>query len=153
METMKIIKPDSFFAKIAGFFDTVIEYNTYVGGKRMSKKIFIVDDQDGIRMLLAEIFSNEGYHVSKASTGKEALERLTKETFHLLILDYKLPIIDGMEVVQTLEERGQTIPIVLISGLTEQIPSQHVSPLICHIVPKPFDIQHLKKLVDAILSR
>lgn len=118
----------------------------------MSKDIFIVDDQDGIRMLLFEIFSSAGYRVSKASTGKEALDRLSEETFRLLILDYKLPIIDGMEVVRTLEKRGETTPIILISGLTEQINEQQLSPLIKHIVAKPFDIKYLKKLVEAILS-
>lgn len=119
----------------------------------MGKTIFIVDDQEGIRLLLVDVFAQAGYTVRDASTGKEALDRLEIETFDLLIIDYNLPIVNGIDVIRTLEERGQSIPAILISGFAEQFKQTDHSPLIRHIIAKPFDIHLLQQRVKAILSQ
>src|SRR5690625_527709 len=62
----------------------------------MQKEILVVDDQPGIRLLLTDIFENDGYKVNTAETGQEALDKIYKNFFDLIILDYKLPILDGL---------------------------------------------------------
>lgn len=120
----------------------------------MMADILIVDDEEGIRMLLNEILSHSGYQIYNASTGKEALDKLGEQSFQLLILDYRLPIMDGAEMLRELEVRGERIPVILMSGLTEHfIEEQTNSPNVKHIIAKPFDVQHLIGLVQAILPR
>lgn len=69
----------------------------------MSKTVLVVDDQIGIRLLLEEVIQQEGYNVELALNGKEALDKILDNKPDLIMLDYKLPIIDGPTLVKKLE--------------------------------------------------
>ncbi len=86
----------------------------------MEKTVLVVDDQIGIRMLLEEVISHEGYRVEQAMNGQEALDKIKQDSPDLIMLDYKLPIIDGEALVQLLEEDGFAIPTVVMSGLPDE---------------------------------
>lgn len=121
----------------------------------MSKKgILVVDDQPGIRLLLTDILENEGYEVKTATNGKEALHILEESTdLDLLILDYKLPIIDGREVLQAIEEKNMQIPAIIISGLAEDMVEEAENyPFVQLIVQKPFNIKDVTAHVKGILN-
>ena len=124
------------------------------GVRSMTKhKILVVDDQPGIRLLLTEIFTHKGYEVNTAKTGREALDKINARSFDLVILDYKLPILDGLEVIKQLEQQDCTIPLILMSGLTEHLSKQRKeSRLIKKIVSKPFDVQKMSTLVQSMLT-
>lgn len=118
----------------------------------MSGDILIIEDQEGIRMLLSEVFTNAGYRVRTASTGKEAVDILNVETFQLLILDYNLPIISGAEVLRRLDHSLLKTEVILMSGMTDTIEDELMGhPIVKHIVSKPFDIQYMLRLVQSIL--
>ncbi|MGY0691165.1 response regulator [Virgibacillus sp. FSP13] len=119
----------------------------------MRREILIVDDQPGIRLLLQEVFTNEGYQVETANTGKEALEKLHSNTFDLIMLDYKLPIVDGAEVLQRLDKQGVTTPAILMSGLAEEVvkESQNFS-MVREVIAKPFNIQDICSTVKILLD-
>lgn len=119
----------------------------------MQKEILIVDDQPGIRLLLTDIFENEGYRVVTAETGREALDKIYKNSFDLLILDYKLPILDGLEVLERLEQEKIMIPAILMSGLVEEmrVEAKQYS-LLKEILAKPFDVKSISELVQTILT-
>lgn len=63
----------------------------------MNEKILIVDDQYGIRILLNEVFNKEGYQTFQAANGLQALDIVTKERPDLVLLDMKIPGMDGIE--------------------------------------------------------
>ena len=67
----------------------------------MVKHILIVDDQLGIRLLLEEVFSQEGYKVSLASNGFEALELLKRNNIDGVLLDMKIPGMDGIQILRS----------------------------------------------------
>lgn len=107
----------------------------------MRKHILVVDDQPGIRFLLDEVFTNEGYQVTTANTGKEALDLVHTFTFDLIIMDYKLPIIDGVEVLGQMGEEKIATPVILMSGLVEEIKQEvYTNPALKHVLSKPFNI-------------
>jgi len=121
----------------------------------MSKKgILVVDDQPGIRLLLTDILENEGYLVKTATNGKEALLILEEsKDLDLIILDYKLPIIDGREVLQTIEEKNIQIPAIIISGLAEDMVEEAENyPFVKLIVQKPFNIKDVTANVKSIIN-
>ncbi len=62
----------------------------------MQKRILIVDDEEGIRKLLTRIFVEEGYEPETAENGREALEKASEKFFNLILLDIKLPDIEGV---------------------------------------------------------
>ncbi|MCR1835455.1 response regulator [Oceanobacillus caeni] len=115
-------------------------------------KILIVDDQMGIRLLLKEILKNEGYEIEEATTGKEAIDRISVNSFDLMILDYKLPIMDGTEVLEKLEKDNVEIPAIVMSGLVENIASEAMkSKLVKSVIAKPFNINEFVEKVHDIV--
>ncbi|WP_010531560.1 response regulator [Lentibacillus jeotgali] len=118
----------------------------------MTKEILVVDDQPGIRMLLQEIFSDEGYSVSTAETGKEALDQLYARSFDLLILDYKLPIVDGSEVLKRLERDQISVPAIVMSGLDDIRKEINGFSIVRKVFAKPFNIQEVSDFVKGFLE-
>lgn len=78
--------------------------------------ILVTDDERAIRSTLKEILEFEGYTVSTAESGVEALKIIAKENIHLMFLDIKMKGMDGLETLKKLRETGSEIPVVMISG-------------------------------------
>lgn len=119
----------------------------------MKKKLLVVDDQPGIRLLLTDVFKSEGYGVETAKTGKEALDKVLNTSFDLIMLDYRLPIMDGRQVLEEMKHHKTDIPVILMTGLIEGIDEdlkQKTENL--KIVAKPFDIKEICNLVDQLTS-
>jgi two-component system response regulator MprA len=86
-----------------------------------SALILLVDDNpDGVvarRSVLEEL----GYNVVSASSGYDALQTIEQQKFDLVITDYKMSPINGLEFIATLRQRGFRIPIILLSGFAESL--------------------------------
>lgn len=78
--------------------------------------ILVVDDEASIRRTLREILEYEDYEVEEAVDGEEALTALRDNTYDLVILDIKMPKVDGMEVLETIAEEEYEVPVLMISG-------------------------------------
>jgi two-component system response regulator HydG len=79
-------------------------------------QILIVDDDATFRMTTAALLETDGHHVDTAANGPEATERLRQKTYDLLLVDYKMPGIDGIALVEALRLWGHHTPILMISG-------------------------------------
>lgn len=84
-------------------------------------RLLVVDDDVMNSELLRERLEVEGYHVATAANGREALDRLKKEKFDLVLLDIVMPELDGYEVLKTIkaDESLREIPVIMISGLDD----------------------------------
>ena len=80
------------------------------------KTILIIDDEKNIRTLYKEVFEKEGYKVMLASGGKEGLDVCEKNKIDLIILDIRLPDLDGMEVLGRLAKKKDAPPVILNSA-------------------------------------
>ncbi|WP_103030368.1 sigma-54-dependent transcriptional regulator [Salinibacter altiplanensis] len=78
--------------------------------------ILVVDDEASIRRTLREILEYEDFGVEEAVDGEEALVALGEDAYDLVILDVKMPKMDGMEVLETIAEEGYEVPVLMISG-------------------------------------
>ncbi|MEW9676376.1 response regulator [Lentibacillus sp. L22] len=120
----------------------------------MQKSILVVDDQPGIRLLLVEVLKNEGYRVATAETGKEALDQLFQKTFDLLMLDYKLPVIDGSEVIRRLKQENISVPAIIMSGLAEEVTKKFADyPNVKEVISKPFNITDICSITNGIIGQ
>lgn len=126
----------------------------FMGGSyNMTLEILVVDDQPGIRLLLTDILTNEGYVITTASTGKEAVDILKEKKFALMVLDYKLPIIDGMEVLRIIDELNILIPAIVMSGLVEKIEEDvKTNALVKKLIAKPFNIHEIPEVVKQVIQ-
>lgn len=118
-----------------------------------SKELLIVDDQPGIRLLLTDVLTSEGYSVTTANTGKEAVELLMEKEFSLVILDYKIPIIDGLGVLKRIEEAGIQTSAIIMSGLVEKIENElEAFPQVKKLLAKPFNIHEIPVIVQQAID-
>ena len=84
-------------------------------------RILIVDDEPDTVGLIELTLRPAGYELSHAYSGEEALEKLRKETYDLLLLDVMMPEITGFEVIRLLSEENKTIPpIIFLSAKGQQ---------------------------------
>jgi len=86
--------------------------------KKKKAKILVSDSIKNTREAVAEIFSEAGYTVSSASSGSETIERLTSETFDLILCDIDRPRSSGLEIVRMARALNQRARIVVVSSST-----------------------------------
>jgi two-component system nitrogen regulation response regulator NtrX len=82
----------------------------------MKEKILVVDDEADIRQSLRMVLEYEGYEFVEAASGPEGLETLRRESPDAVLLDIKMPSMDGLEVLAAARARDATTPILMISG-------------------------------------
>lgn len=111
------------------------------------RKLLVVDDEYSIRLILAEFLKAEGYHVTVAASGDEAIQLARRLCFDLVITDMRMPGMDGVETILTLRAEHPKLRIVAISGAAADVPGSFL-PLAgklgaAKILAKPFDRKEL----------
>ncbi|HNT77789.1 MAG TPA: hybrid sensor histidine kinase/response regulator [Anaerolineae bacterium] len=82
----------------------------------MTTRILIIDDELWIRRALSDYLEECGYETEMAAHGREGLEKARAAHFDLVLVDLRMPYVDGLEVVTTLKEEQPTMPVVVVSG-------------------------------------
>jgi two-component system, response regulator, stage 0 sporulation protein F len=117
----------------------------------MDKKILVVEDEEGLRLLYQEELESEGYQVITAQNGREAIQKL-EERPDLIVLDIVMPVMDGMEALGRILGRERKIPIILNTsypGYREDFMSWAADAY----VTKSMDLTELKTKIKELLER
>jgi DNA-binding response OmpR family regulator len=118
-----------------------------------SPRILLVDDEQSVQTLLSYPLRKDGYHVTSATDGHEALERFGENRFDLVILDLMLPKLDGVEVCRQLRRRSQ-VPIIMLTAKgteTDKVAGLEVGA--DDYITKPFSMREFRSRVKAALRR
>ena len=118
-----------------------------------SPRILLVDDEQSIQTLLSYPLRKDGYHVTSALDGGEALQRFEEGRFDLVILDLMLPRLDGVEVCRQLRSRSQ-VPIIMLTAKGDEL--DKVAGLEMgadDYITKPFSLREFRSRVKAALRR
>lgn len=119
-----------------------------------SARVLVVDDEPNITDLVSTALHYEGFAVSTASTGREALDEVAKVRPHLVVLDVMLPDLDGFEVAKRLRQEGRKVPILFLTA--RDATEDKVRGLTIggdDYVTKPFSLEELLARVRAVLRR
>ena len=118
----------------------------------MSKKILIVDDEQ-IRELINKYLVNEGFEVIEAADGYQALELAASENPDLIVLDWLLPGISGLEVCRQVRQKS-AVPIIMLTAKTEEIDKLLGFKLGADdYITKPFSLRELTARIRVVLRR
>jgi len=79
-------------------------------------KILVIDDEKNIRLTLRDILEDDGHIVLEAGSGEDGIEILKKENADLVLLDIRLPGMDGIEVLKAIRELDESLDVIMISG-------------------------------------
>lgn len=118
---------------------------------RCGEKILLVDDDSAIRQMLARLLREEGYHVTLAASGVEALDRVNAERFNLVLLDLNMPVKDGWETYEQLTSKNPLMPVVVITAR----PNQRFTALAAGtgaLMEKPLDLPKLIRTIRELLD-
>jgi two-component system alkaline phosphatase synthesis response regulator PhoP len=122
----------------------------------MEATLLIVDDEDRLRRSLQEYFEREGFRVSTAGDGTEALSILDTVNPDLIVLDVQLPHLDGLELCKAVRQRtGHATGIIMISGIKKELVDRVVGLEVGAdaYLTKPFETRELLAQVRALLRR
>lgn len=104
--------------------------------------------------LISNILKEEGYKVDKAYEGKQAIKRVKKKDYNLMLLDYKLPDIDGISVLKEVSQIAPSLKVIMISAYgSPSIKSMAKELGVYYFLDKPFDINRLIRTVKNILVK
>ncbi|MFD2111366.1 response regulator [Thiorhodococcus fuscus] len=121
-------------------------------------KVLIVDDDEIFRTMMAEMVRREGYEIEAVSNGQEALAYVARERPLLIITDILMPEMDGIEFIMKLNQDGNDIPIIAVSGGRRSISLEFnlESAALMGVrttLPKPFTREALRTAIDKALEQ
>ncbi|MCX7973168.1 MAG: response regulator [Candidatus Aminicenantes bacterium] len=118
----------------------------------MGKKIIVIDDDEGILKTFFLLFKAT-YRVYLAKNAEDALERFKSVSFDLIIVDYKLPRMNGLEMISRFRELGYEGPVILISAYPEAIRREDLKKYaINQLFLKPLDLEALESSIHNLLG-
>jgi DNA-binding NtrC family response regulator len=115
--------------------------------------ILVVDDEDALRTVLSSELESEGYSVATAGDGDEAISVLQAKSFDLVLLDIKMPRVDGFEVLRFIKERYPATKVIMLTGfadLKNAIESKKLGAE--DFVSKPYDLVDLLTTIERVLT-
>jgi len=117
-----------------------------------NKNILIVDDEADIRELLSELLVDQG-KLFCAENGSHALQLLEEVRFDVVISDYNMPGLNGLQLLQSIRERKCMVPLIWITGnSTTELMTEAKRVGVFDYLEKPFDIEQVKNQVQAALN-
>ena len=117
------------------------------------KTLLVVDDEKNIRDLYKKTFEDENYKVLLAETGNECLELAAKNKLDLIILDIRLPDMNGMEVLERLSVSGKDVPPVILNSAYSGYEHDNSVWLAEKYLIKSGDLSELKNTVKTVTER
>ena len=119
----------------------------------MQKQILIIDDDEDLSFIISDMLESYGYQATCAKTGEEAFVLLTKNTYHLILLDINLPDSTGFELCKELR-LVSTVPIIFASARTNE--TDRITGFDIggdDYLPKPYSMKELLSRINALIRR
>ena len=105
------------------------------------KRVLVVDDEENILDLLSEVLGEEGYHVDGAANGFDALQKVKNNNFDVMLVDLRLPKMDGIELLRMVKEIKPQLSVIMMTGDANlQSAIRSIRNGACDYITKPFSL-------------
>jgi len=109
-------------------------------------RVLVVDDEPNAVELLQEFLTGKGYEVITASNGKEALQMLKAERPHLILLDVRMPGMNGLEALRQIREIDREVGVIMVTAVNEEETGREALRLgAFDYIVKPLDLAYLER--------
>jgi two-component system response regulator (stage 0 sporulation protein F) len=117
------------------------------------KRVLVADDEANIRLLFEQVLIEDGYQAITVATGREAVRKIMKEDFDLIILDVKMPDMNGLEVIEKIRELKKTTPVMVCSAF-KHLEDDYVikNGAVTAYMTKPVNLAEMRAKVKEILG-
>lgn len=120
----------------------------------MAIRVLYVDDEPALRMLVQTQLQDEGIDVTTADDGDTALDTLEKERFDLILLDIRMPRIDGVSVLKEIRERKLSSRIIMLTAVEDfEVAIEAVKLGAIDYITKPYQIEELIARIHRVVSK
>lgn len=117
------------------------------------KKILLAEDEEILRMLIVDTFEEKDYQVDEAEDGMEALDLFHQNQYDLIILDYMMPVLSGLEFIEKIKDEKKNTKILMLSAKSQQFEQEKVLKAGAdYFMSKPFIPSQLLEKVEEILN-
>ena len=116
-----------------------------------SDRILIVDDEQNMRITLADILQDEGYEVDMAASGDEAVRLCSERDYRVVLLDVRMPGIDGVETFRQIRRHQEGVRVIMMSAYTiEDLKEVALDEGAIAFLAKPLDVERVVKLIGEV---
>ncbi|MFA6107457.1 MAG: response regulator [Candidatus Latescibacterota bacterium] len=122
-------------------------------GPQVRTPILVADDEDAVRKVCARILSAVGYTVEQAADGAEVLAMLERAEYCLLLLDVRMPVLDGIACLHRLRHLGHTLPVLMVTGANDvdtAVAAMRAGAT--DFIGKPFQVAQLLTRIERLLA-
>ena len=116
------------------------------------KSILIAEDEDVLRELLAELLRSYNYNITTVCNGNDTLEAINTKKYDLLIIDRKMPFMDGIECIKEIRKNDINIPVILASGSQGEELEISAETKIEKILNKPYNFEEMLSVVKELIG-
>lgn len=110
-----------------------------------TNRILVVDDEEDVRDLLTRFLTRRGYLVESVGDGEEAVEYILENSPDIVLLDIRLPKVDGLKVLRRLQEEGSDVAVITMSGVADEDTARKSLELgAADFITKPFNLPYLE---------
>jgi len=118
-----------------------------------SYRVLVADDEEVIRDACRRILQRAGHEVHTAADGGKALESLRNDSFDLVLLDIKMPVVDGFQIMNFIHREKPETRVLVITGYgTAETVARAVEAGAAHVLTKPFSPSELRSTISRVLD-
>ena len=117
----------------------------------MATNILVVEDDSLNRNLICMVLRSQGHQVVEASDGAQALELFYPQNFDLVITDFMMPKVNGLELLEHVHSLRPEVPVIFTTGSVWALAGKTVLDGMTQFLPKPFEIDALRSTVQRLL--
>ncbi len=119
----------------------------------MAHRILIIEDQEATAVVLQEYLNDQGFIAEVATNGRDAIKKFQAKVYDVLITDFKLPDVDGIEVVNSCKKLSPTVRVIYLTGYNLQLRRQKIKTgPDCQIIEKPCRLREILNMLKEVLS-
>lgn len=115
--------------------------------------LLVVDDEEGMRDTLADIFTEMDFEVDLAGNGREAVDKALHQQYDVVVMDVRMPVMDGVEALEVLRARDPALRIVMMSASVDAPNAAHALEKADLMMCKPLDMPALLRFIQQVLAQ